>query len=64
MDPGFSAIFKQASGSVGSHFLSVPSMLHALALLGGVEATIRASGHASLLGWLKKYHGEILQFQV
>jgi cytochrome c oxidase subunit 1 len=54
VDPGFSAIFKQASGSVGSHFLSVPSMLHALALLGGVEATLRASGHTSLLGWLKK----------
>ena len=54
VDPGFSAIFKQASGSAGSHFLSVPSMLHALALLGGVEVTIRASGHASLLGWLKK----------
>jgi len=54
VDPGFSYALKQASGSVGSHFLSVPSMLHALALLGGIEATLRASGHTGLLGWLKK----------
>lgn len=54
VDPGFSTIFKQASGSVGSHFLSIPSMLHALALLGGIEATLRATGHTSLLGWLRK----------
>ncbi len=54
VDPGFSIYLKQASGSVGSHFLSVPSMLHALALLGGVEATLRAAGHTGLFGWLAK----------
>jgi len=54
VDPGFSVAFKQASGSVGSHFLSVPSMLHAFALLGGTEAVLRASGHGGLLGWLAK----------
>ena len=54
VDPGFSIPLKQASGSVGSHFLSVPSMLHALALLGGLEATLRASGHTGLFGWLRR----------
>jgi cytochrome c oxidase subunit 1 len=54
VDPGFSEALKQASGSVGSHFLSVPSMLHAFALLGGLEALLRASGHTGLLGWLLK----------
>lgn len=54
VDPGFSFALKQASGSVGSHFLSVPSMLHALALLGGLEATLRASGHTGLLTWLTR----------
>ncbi len=54
VDPGFSVPLKQASGSVGSHFLSVPSMLHALALLGGVEAFLRATGHTGLLGWILK----------
>lgn len=54
VDPGFSWIFKQASGSVGSHLLSIPSMLHALALLGGIEATLRASGHGGLLSWLAR----------
>jgi len=54
VDPGFSTALKQASGSVGSHFLSVPSMLHALALLGGLEALLRASGHSrGLFGWFK-----------
>jgi cytochrome c oxidase subunit 1 len=54
VDPGFSTAFKQASGSVGSHFLSIPSMLHALALLGGLEALLRASGYSKgLLSWLK-----------
>jgi len=54
VDPGFSLAFKQASGSVGSHFLSIPSMLHALALLGGLEALLRASGHTGLFGWLTR----------
>ncbi len=54
VDPGFSVQLKQASGSVGSHFLSIPSMLHALALLGGIEATLRASGHTGLFGWLAR----------
>jgi cytochrome c oxidase subunit 1 len=54
VDPAFSVALKQASGSVGSHFLSVPSMLHALALLGGLEATLRASGSRGLFGWLAK----------
>jgi Heme/copper-type cytochrome/quinol oxidases, subunit 1 len=54
VDPGFSTILKQASGSVGSHFLSVPTMLHAFALLGALEATLRSSGHTSLLGWIRK----------
>ncbi len=54
VDPGFSVYLKQASGSVGSHLLSVPSMLHALALLGGLEATLRAAGHTGLFGWLAK----------
>jgi len=54
VDPGFSVALKQASGSVGSHFLSVPSMLHAFALLGGAEAVMRASGHTGLFGWLLK----------
>jgi len=54
VDPGFSTAFKQASGSVGSHFLSIPSMLHALALLGGLEALLRASGYSKgLFGWFK-----------
>jgi len=54
VDPGFSTILKQASGSVGSHFLSVPTLLHAFAITGALEATIRASGHTSLFGWLKR----------
>lgn len=52
VDPGFSELLKQASGSAGSHFLSVPSMLHAFALLGGVEAVMRASGQRGLLSWI------------
>src|SRR5579875_2822306 len=54
VDPGFSTVLKQASGSVGSHFLSVPTLLHAFALTGALEATIRASGHTSLFGWLRR----------
>ncbi|MEM1610769.1 MAG: cbb3-type cytochrome c oxidase subunit I [Sulfolobales archaeon] len=54
VDPGFSTALKQASGSVGSHFLSIPSMLHALALLGGLEALLRASGYSrGLFSWFK-----------
>ena len=54
VDPGFSVALKQASGSVGSHFLSVPSMLHAFALLGGTEAVMRATGRTGLFGWLAR----------
>jgi cytochrome c oxidase subunit 1 len=54
VDPGFSTILKQASGSVGSHFLSVPTLLHAFALAGAMEAVIRTSGHTSLFGWIKR----------
>jgi cytochrome c oxidase subunit 1 len=54
VDPGFSTILKQASGSVGSHLLSVPTLMHAFALAGAMEAVIRASGHTSLFGWIKR----------
>ncbi len=54
VDPGWSYALKQASGSVGSHFLSVPTLLHGLALAGAIESVIRASGHTSLFGWIRK----------
>lgn len=54
VDPGFSMILKQASGSVGSHFLSVPTLLHAFALSAAIEASLRATGHTSLLGWIRR----------
>jgi cytochrome c oxidase subunit 1 len=53
-DPGFSYIFKQASGSVGSHLLSVPTVLHAFALAGALSATVTASYRTSLFGWIKR----------
>ena len=54
VDPGFSYIFKQASGSVGSHLLSVPTVLHAFALAGALNATVTASYRTSLFGWIKR----------
>jgi Heme/copper-type cytochrome/quinol oxidases, subunit 1 len=54
VDPGFSYIFKQASGSVGSHLLSIPTVLHAFALTGALSATVTASYRTSLFGWIKR----------
>lgn len=54
VDPGFSTVFKQASGSVGSHLLSIPTLLHAFALAGAINATVSSSFRTSLVSWLRR----------
>lgn len=54
VDPSLSTEVKLVGGSLFGFALGVPSLMHGLAVMGGVEATLRRLGPASLFGWLRR----------
>ncbi|MEX2646662.1 MAG: cbb3-type cytochrome c oxidase subunit I [Gaiellaceae bacterium] len=54
VDPALSTEVKLVGGSLFGFALGVPSLMHGLAVMGGVEATLRKLGPASLFGWLRR----------
>jgi cytochrome c oxidase subunit 1 len=54
VDPSITTEVKLVGGTLMGFALGVPSLMHGLALMGGVEATIRRQGRTSLFGWLRK----------
>ena len=54
VDPSLSTEVKLVGGSLFGFALGVPSLMHGLAVMGGVEATLRKLGPTSLFGWLRR----------
>jgi cytochrome c oxidase subunit 1 len=54
VDPALSTEVKLVGGTLFGFALGVPSLMHGLAVMGGVEATLRRLGPTSLFGWLRR----------
>ncbi len=54
VDPSLSTEVKLVGGTFFGFALGVPSLMHGLAVMGGVEATARKLGPTSLFGWLRR----------
>jgi cytochrome c oxidase subunit 1 len=54
VDPSLSTEVKLVGGSLFGFALGVPSLLHGLAVMGGVEARLRNLGATGLFGWLRR----------
>ena len=54
VDPTLSPTYKIVGATILGFGLGVPSLMHGLAVVGGLEAQVRASGHTGLLGWIGK----------
>lgn len=54
VDPSLSTEVKLVGGTLFGFALGVPSLMHGLAVMGGVEATLRRLGPTSLFGWLRR----------
>jgi cytochrome c oxidase subunit 1 len=54
VDPALSTDVKLVGGTLFGFALGVPSLMHGLAVMGGVEATLRRLGPTSLFGWLRR----------
>jgi cytochrome c oxidase subunit I len=54
VDPSLSTEVKLVGGTLFGFALGVPSLMHGLAVIGGVEAALRKLGPASLFGWLRR----------
>ena len=54
VDPSLSTEVKLVGGTLFGFALGVPSLMHGLAVMGGVEATLRKLGPTSLFGWLRR----------
>ena len=54
VDPSLSTEVKLVGGTFFGFALGVPSLMHGLAVMGGVEAAIRKLGPATLFGWLRR----------
>ncbi len=54
VDPSIGTDVKLVGGTVMGFGLGVPSLMHGLAVMGGVEAEQRRRGVTGLFGWLKK----------
>lgn len=53
VDPALSTDVKLVGGTLFGFGLGIPSLMHGLAVMGGVEAKIRGLGPTSLFGWLR-----------
>ena len=54
VDPSLGTGVKFVGGTVLGFGLGIPSLMHGLAVMGGIEAEQRARGVAGLFGWLKR----------
>lgn len=54
VDPSLGTDVKIIGGTLMGFGLGVPSLMHGLAVMGGVEAKLRQLGPSSLFGWLKR----------
>jgi cytochrome c oxidase subunit 1 len=54
VDPSIGTDVKIVGGTLFGFALGVPSLMHGLAVMGGVEARLRQLGPASLFGWLRR----------
>lgn len=54
VDPALSTEVKLVGGTLFGFALGVPSLMHGLAVMGGVEAALRKLGPTSLFGWLRR----------
>jgi cytochrome c oxidase subunit 1 len=54
VDPSIGTDVKIVGGSLMGFGLGVPSLMHGLAVMGGVEARLRERGAAGLFGWLRR----------
>jgi cytochrome c oxidase subunit 1 len=54
VDPSLGTGVKFVGGSLMGFLLGIPSLMHGLAILGGVEYKLRAEGATGLFGWLKR----------
>ncbi|MHB8642205.1 MAG: cbb3-type cytochrome c oxidase subunit I [Gaiellaceae bacterium] len=53
VDPSIGTDVKIVGGTAMGFGLGIPSLMHGLAVMGGVEATQRAKGVTGLFGWLR-----------
>jgi cytochrome c oxidase subunit 1 len=54
VDPSLGTGVKFVGGSLMGFLLGIPSLMHGLAVMGGVEARLRAEGATGLFGWLRR----------
>ena len=54
VDPSIGTDVKIVGGTFMGFGLGVPSLMHGLAVMGGVEAELRRRGAAGLFGWLRR----------
>ena len=54
VDPSLGTGVKFVGGSLMGFLLGIPSLMHGLAIMGGVEAKLRSEGATGLFGWLKR----------
>ena len=54
VDPALGTEVKLVGGTLMGFALGVPSLMHGLAVMGGVESEMRKRGATGLFGWLKK----------
>jgi cytochrome c oxidase subunit 1 len=54
VDPALTTEVKLVGGTLFGFALGIPSLMHGLAVIGGVEAAMRKLGPASLFGWLRR----------
>ena len=54
VDPSIGTDVKLVGGTLMGFGLGVPSLMHGLAVIGGVEAYLRRRGATGLFGWLKR----------
>lgn len=54
VDPSIGTDVKIVGGTLMGFGLGVPSLMHGLAVMGGIEAKLRREGATGLFGWLKR----------
>jgi cytochrome c oxidase subunit 1 len=54
VDPSLGTGVKFVGGTLMGFLLGIPSLMHGLAIMGGVEFTLRRQGATGLFGWLKR----------
>jgi len=54
VDPSIGTEVKVVGGTLMGFALGIPSLMHGLAVMGGVESELRKRGATGLFGWLKR----------